>query len=79
MRNSQPILKEHVPAPDTECVYRDVPIKGNMPSPINLPAGCMFHFAYETYKHGQDALATAEAAASSKAGDAASVKEDGDA
>jgi oligopeptide/dipeptide ABC transporter ATP-binding protein len=32
-----------VPVPDPEHVYVDVPIKGDMPSPINLPTGCRFN------------------------------------
>ncbi len=32
-----------VPVPDPDYVYADVPIKGDMPSPINLPTGCRFH------------------------------------
>ncbi|TLZ46206.1 MAG: ABC transporter ATP-binding protein [Methanobacteriota archaeon] len=31
-----------VPVPDPSHVYTEVPIKGELPSPINLPSGCRF-------------------------------------
>jgi peptide/nickel transport system ATP-binding protein len=31
-----------VPVPDPSHVYSEVPIKGELPSPINLPSGCRF-------------------------------------
>ncbi len=32
-----------VPIPDPDYEWVDVPIKGDIPSPINLPKGCRFH------------------------------------
>jgi peptide/nickel transport system ATP-binding protein len=32
-----------VPIPDPDYVWEDVPIRGEIPSPINLPPGCRFH------------------------------------
>jgi peptide/nickel transport system ATP-binding protein len=32
-----------VPIPDPDYEWTDVPIKGDIPSPINLPTGCRFH------------------------------------
>ena len=35
-------LLSAVPIPDPEHVYSDVPIKGELPSPIDMPSGCRF-------------------------------------
>jgi oligopeptide/dipeptide ABC transporter ATP-binding protein len=35
-------LLSAVPIPDPEHVYSQVPIKGELPSPIDLPSGCRF-------------------------------------
>ncbi|MBI5001601.1 MAG: ABC transporter ATP-binding protein [Euryarchaeota archaeon] len=35
-------LLSAVPVPDPDYEHRDVPIKGDIPSPINLPKGCRF-------------------------------------
>lgn len=36
-------LLSAVPIPDPEHVYSAVPIRGELPSPIDLPTGCRFH------------------------------------
>jgi oligopeptide/dipeptide ABC transporter ATP-binding protein len=36
-------LLSAVPIPDPDYEWVDVPIKGDIPSPINLPKGCRFH------------------------------------
>jgi len=36
-------LLSAVPIPDPDYEWVDVPIKGDIPSPINLPTGCRFH------------------------------------
>jgi peptide/nickel transport system ATP-binding protein len=36
-------LLSAVPIPDPDYEWVDVPIKGDIPSPINLPPGCRFH------------------------------------
>jgi peptide/nickel transport system ATP-binding protein len=36
-------LLSAVPVPDPDHQYKEVPIRGEMPSPINLPTGCRFH------------------------------------
>jgi peptide/nickel transport system ATP-binding protein len=57
-------LLSAVPIPDPDYEWTDVPIKGDIPSPINLPKGCRFHprcvWAQDVCK--RDDPATAEVA-----------------